>query len=53
MGIKTHKIRLASVEMRFMRTAEHTLSDHKGKGEFMTELQIPQITEFIETTKEI
>jgi hypothetical protein len=53
MGNKTDKVRLTSVEIRFMRTVGHTLSDHEGNDEIMTELQIPQITEFIEKTDEI
>jgi hypothetical protein len=44
---KTDKVRLASVEMRSKRTAGHTLSDHNGKDEIMTELQILKITEFL------
>jgi len=38
---------LIPVEMHLMRTAGHVLSDRK-RNEIVTELQISQITEFIE-----
>jgi hypothetical protein len=37
-----------SAEICYGKPAGYSLSDHKGNEEIMRELQIPQITEFIE-----